>query len=456
MESNLKDFGYSFQVKSIFLLLNDYEFCTNCVEILKPEYYSSQSLQWIVKAIFSHYKEYGIIPTMEIIKVYHSKLDADEIFKDQIISDLREIYKSSSDHVMNSEEFVKNEIINFSLNQEMKQAITSCIPLLKKNDFDGIRKLVNGALIKGVSLDLGSKYLDTFEKRYSEDFRKPVPTPWHAINAITKGGLSAGEIGTIIAPTGGGKSWGLAHIGAYAVKLGYSVVHYTLELNEDYVNLRYDNILTRVSIDHILDHKEDVWKKINSIQGNLRVKYYPTKSVSLETIKSHLDKLKMIGEVPDLIIIDYADLIKTKESDDNAANLQGLYEEIRGLSGIYNAPVWTASQTNRDGLEEDFVTNKTIAGSFGKAMTSDFIMTISRKEKDKVKNTARVSITKNRNGRDGMQMGAILDTENGILDIFDPDDPKGKSLLSEMVTDEEYQRTELGKRYDELFKNRRS
>ena len=54
------------------------------------------------------------------------------------------------------------------------------------------------------------------------------------------GGLGGGELGVLVAPAGGGKSWGLVGVAANAVLSGKTVVYYTLELNQFYVARRFD------------------------------------------------------------------------------------------------------------------------------------------------------------------------------------------------------------------------
>ena len=54
---------------------------------------------------------------------------------------------------------------------------------------------------------------------------------------------------------GGGKSWTLIALGGYAVKMGYNVLHYTLELGEDYVGRRYDAFFTNIPVNRITEQK---------------------------------------------------------------------------------------------------------------------------------------------------------------------------------------------------------
>ena len=67
-----------------------------------------------------------------------------------------------------------------------------------------------------------------------------------------------------------------------------------------------------------------------------------------------------------MVIVDYADLLRPvvvrKEND----GIESIYEELRGLSNEFNCPVWTASQTNRSGLNAEVVTMEQISEAFNK------------------------------------------------------------------------------------------
>lgn len=216
-------------------------------------------------------------------------------------------------------------------------------------------------------------------------------------------------------------TWALCAIGASAVRLGYNVVHYTLELSEHYVGIRYDTIFSSVPSENLRDESEKVRSILNTIRGKLLIKYIPSRGVTTRFIEHHLEKLIAMGNKPDLVIIDYADLMLSQSSKvDSTYQEQGnVYIELRGISGTLGIPILTASQTNRSGMSADIIEADKIADSYAKVMNADFIMSLSRKAKDKVNGTARVHIMKNRFGPDGMSYMAKLDTTHGIFDILD-------------------------------------
>ena len=145
-----------------------------------------------------------------------------------------------------------------------------------------------------------------------------------------------------------GKSMALVHLGAQALKQGKNVVHYTLELRDTVVASRYDSCLTKLPLANLGSFKDKIFEEVQQIDGRLIVKEYPTKSASTNTIVAHLEKLKMKNVNIDMVIVDYADLLRPILSQREKRNeLESIYEELRGIASEYEVPVWTASQTNR-------------------------------------------------------------------------------------------------------------
>ncbi len=146
------------------------------------------------------------------------------------------------------------------------------------------------------------------EPTYREDHRTIVPSPWPAINELIQGGLGNGDLGLIFGSPGGGKSWTLVALGGFAVKMGYNVIHYTLELSESYTGRRYDAFFTGLPVDSLDKNKDQVNDMMSDLKGELIIKEYPMGKTTINTIESHIQKVKDLGIEPDLILIDYIDI----------------------------------------------------------------------------------------------------------------------------------------------------
>ena len=235
-------------------------------------------------------------------------------------------------------------------------------------------------------------------------------------------------------------SWILTKIGCEAMKRMKNVAHFTLELNENYVGLRYDCCFTHFDFQDIRNHVDEVKEKVKHIPGRLKVKYFPLKSVSAQSLKYHIERIQMIDGIKiDLAVVDYADILRPMEKDKNAnsySEMGGIYEELRTVAGELQIPIWTASQTNREGSNQDIVEAHNISDSYRKIMTADFILSMSRKVNDKTNNTARFHVIKNRFGPDGITLYSKMNASNGDIRIFDEKARESAEIKATMQDEE--------------------
>jgi replicative DNA helicase len=136
------------------------------------------------------------------------------------------------------------------------------------------------------------------------------------------------------------------------------------------------------------------------------------------TIENHIQKCRDLGHPPDLVIIDYVDLLKSKtRSIDPKDAIDDVYTAVKGMAREIKVPVWTVSQVNRMGAKDDVIEGDKAAGSYNKMMIADFAMSLSRKRQDKVNGTGRMHVMKNRYGADGMTYAAKVNTNCGRIEI---------------------------------------
>ena len=163
-----------------------------------------------------------------------------------------------------------------------------------------------------------------------------------------------------------------------------------------------------------------------------------------------MDKLKLQDKEPDIIIIDYADLIKGNSRRERHEELEEIMESLRGLGGEYECPIFTASQINRSGADDDIITGTKIAGSFSKLMTADFVVSLSRKIEDKLAGTGRWHVIKNRFGPDGMTLPSKANMSTGVIQIYNDNSIDGKQTQKDMNKGESLVRKNLLQKYNEL------
>ena len=418
---SIEEYGPQFQIKVISSLLTHKEFLVNIHDILDADSFGNQSHKWIITEILNYYEKYHTTPSMDVLKTEMKKVTND-VLQLSIKEQLREAYKASDEDT----EYVQEEFSTFCKNQQLKKALLNSVDLLKAGDYDSIKSMIENAMKAGQDKNLGHEYNKDVESRFRQDNRVTIPTPWPEISDMLQGGLGDGDFGLIFGNPGGGKSWSLVALGGFAIQLGYNVIHYTLELSEDYVGRRYDAFFTNIPVNKILEHRTEVETVLPELKGELIIKEFVTGKATINTIESHIKKITSLGIKPDLIIIDYVDLLSSKrKSTDRKFEIDDIYTSTKGLARELKLPIWSVSQVNRAGSKDDVIEGDKAAGSYDKMMIVDFALSLSRKKEDKINNTGRFHVMKNRYGMDGVTFKLDADTSTGhftITEVYDEDD----------------------------------
>lgn len=417
-QENFSRYGKSFQEGLCQLILDDRPFADQIGEVLNYNFLELSYLQAFVRKVYEYRESYNVHPSYKIMTtVLRTELDEEsEAIQTQVRNYFSRIYNTD----VEGKEYIKSASLDFCRKQKLKEAMLESVKLLHNSSFDQISKVINDALLLGADNNFGYDYVKDFEQRFVFKARNPITTGWSMIDDICDGGLGSGELGVVIAPTGAGKSMVLTHLGAQAVKEGKTVIHYTLELSEEVIAGRYDSCMFGVPLKDLKTMKEMIYEMVQEVEGRLIIKEYPTKSASTKTISSHLEKLRKRGVKPDLILVDYGDLLKPiTVNKERRTDLESIYEELRAIAQINECPLWTASQTNRSGLNAEVITMESISEAFNKCFVADFIFSVSRTIEDKQNNTGRVFVAKNRNGPDGIVYPIFMDTSEVKIKVFE-------------------------------------
>lgn len=419
--NNIENYGLSFQIKVLSVLLTDNVFLQNISDVLDEDIFPNQAHKWIVGEILKYYNKFHNTISMEVLKIELKKLE-NEILQLSIKEQLKEAYQNSESSDL---EYIKNEFSNFCKNQLMKKTLLESIDLLKIGDYDAIWGKVSKTLKSGQDKNIGMLYEKDIDYRYRENNRTPIEFPWKTFNKITQGGYGKGDLVLLFGSPGGGKSWGIIAMAAEAAKQGFNIIFYALELGEDYVGKRFDSYFTGIPVDQIHKHKHKVEEIMSTIPGRIIIKGYPPKRVSLTTIEKHIkqteyqestenEKFKVHG-----IFIDYLDLLKNRNRNrsERKDDIDDVYTDAKGLAKELDIPIVSPSQANRSGAEADILEGTHIAGSYDKLMIGDIVISLARGRKDKINGTGRWHFMKNRYGPDGVTYSSKIDTSKGHIEI---------------------------------------
>ena len=420
-EPSLGSFGKDFQEKLVQLILDDTLFASQISEVLDVNFFELKYLQVFVDFVFKYNETYGCFPNRSTVEtILRTELEKQNpVIQKQVRDFFARILAGTIEDI--EDDYVKDKSLDFCKKQKLKEAMLKSVSLMETSSFDEVSKTINNALKLGLDNEHGYDFMKHFEERYKVKSRDPISTGWDVIDNFIQGGHGKGELGVVVAPTGAGKSMALVHLAAQAMKQGKNVVYYTLELGDTVIGRRFDSCLTGFPLKGLNIVKEEVFEKVRQIPGKLIIKEYPTKTVSTETLRNHLKKLEQRDFKVDMVVVDYGDLLKPVTAQREKRNeLEGIYEELRGIAAELKCPLWTASQTNRSGLNAEVVTMESISEAFNKCFVADFIFSLSRTATHKQNNTGRIFIAKNRNGPDGVVLPIFMDTSNVAIKVMEP------------------------------------
>jgi len=159
---------------------------------------------------------------------------------------------------------------------------------------------------------------------------------------------------------------------------------------------------------------ESIWVEVNSnsyeadhrslfaigrhLKRYLRLVTYPSFLGGIDDIQQDLEVAKSQGFRPDVIIIDYADILKPPGfgGGDPRHNLDLIWKTLKGLAEATNSVVITASQTNRKAVEERRIGQKHVAEDFRKLAHVDVFMAINQNDFEKDIGIKRINVIAHR------------------------------------------------------------
>lgn len=230
-------------------------------------------------------------------------------------------------------------------------------------------------------------------------------------------------------------TWFCVHTGVVGLLQGLKVCHITLEMKDDRIMPRYLQRLfavakrneefdvTKIEVDkkHKItgffpeQRKPELFltdprieRKLGRLMdewgerfGNLVVKTFPSGMLTLNQLEAYLDGLEASHKfVPNIIIIDYPDLMRIDDRQDHRVALGRLYVDLRGLFGTRNAAGIVPVQTNRKGESARLVTAELTGEDYSKTQTADIVLTYNQTGMERDLGLARLFVDKGRNDED--------------------------------------------------------
>jgi len=400
-------FSYSedFQVKVLAYMLSNNEFCEVAKSALTNELFANKVIQWFFDKLAN--APIKLSPTTLQEELLRDA--AKKVIRDTEVTTYVAYYNEiKKPPMLPEEQYIRAEMSNFIRTQSVKKAIVASVDLVAAGKWTEIVQLVTEATSKGMDImttghDFFKDYQDRLAARMNEEDGRHISTAIPELDEYLDGGLMNKQLGMVAGATGRGKSIFLEWLAKAAVMLGKSVVYYSLEMTEEDISFRFDSLFSQIKAREVRMRNVEVFKAMSAYSAKfgsqLIIKEYPAKSITVEGIKAHYMQLSNLGIRPDLVIVDYLDLLKPSQHYNDMYQEQDYTtQQLHGLAKELNVAIWTAAQLNRSGITNEFPDETSISGAMAKLFTCDVAIFMAQSKDEAEDEIMRLIVTKNRNG----------------------------------------------------------
>lgn len=392
-----------FETVIIYNLLTDPQYLGATAGILQPRFFKDKSISTVVDIIYNFFEDRGESPTVTEIK---SLLDTDELRKSfrSVVSTFSDIdQKFNKDELYeNTERFLKEKAVYHTMLDVADDCTDGEVDTTKiLNKFE---KACNISLSSDVGIEFFSE-IDT----HIDDLKveeKYIPSNWEWLDRKLSGGfLENGRALYLFAGgTNVGKSIFLGNIACNVAAQGKTVVLVSLEMSELMYAKRISTNVTQVPIFDLNASADIVKRKVVEYKdtrpnSKLFIKEFPPNAITASQLSGYLQKLIHKGIKPDMVVLDYINLLHCPMGNNSYERVKHAAEQVRALSYTFECPFVTATQINRGGLNEVNPGVENISESIGLAATADCIFSIWQEEGDNELGVIRLGMVKNRYGQ---------------------------------------------------------
>lgn len=259
------------------------------------------------------------------------------------------------------------------------------------------------------------------------------------LNRLVGGPLCRGELVAFLAPPKSGKTWWMIDTADTAMTRGQKVLFISCEMTEDQVVRRFWQSLSGCSrwgeqapgsmfqkngnkwdliqgerttrkVDLDGGSIEAIQKRYLEFGGDIKLRCYPPRTLTLQKLKSELKVLAVFENfVPDVIVLDYADIMALPPGKERRLQLDELWLGLRNITLDMNNLIVTASQTGREtvGGKRD-ADESNIAEAVSKVNHVTRMVTINRSKRDKQLGIYRMSCQTMRDGRESFDQLVVV------------------------------------------------
>jgi len=411
------DYSYNIQKTYLEIMLSDAQTFVRCQGIFDPTLFD-RKLQTTAQFLQDFVAEHNVLPTQDII---NSSCDV----KLEPSKDLNEQHY----------DWLLKDFETFCRHKSLEKAILESADLLEKGEYGPVEDLVKKAVQIGLQKDLGTDYFKEPKQRLLalKNNNGQVSTGWETLDRKLFGGFNSGELNIFAGGSGAGKSLFLANMGVNWVLKGLNVVLITLELSEQLVAMRLDSMLTEVPTREIFKDLDGIEMKVRLVgrkAGAFQIKYMSS-GKNTNDIRSFVKEYEIkTGLKIDVLLVDYLDLLMPLSKKVSPSDLyvkdKFVSEELRNLAMELGIIFVTASQLNRQSVEEIEFDHSHIAGGLSKIQTADNVIGIFTSRAMRERGRYQIQLMKTRSSSGiGSKIDLMFDIDS--LRITDLDEEESYS-----------------------------
>ena len=420
------DFDYDlFEKVIVYNCFIDPLYFETIFDHINTSFFSNEKHKVVISVLCEFYRNHKKIPNSTELKICVTDKDKRENIK-EVLSSFSDIDKKYDKELLlkHTEKFLKEKAV---FNTVLKTSLS-----IQNGDIDTYEILKTFEKACSISLleSNGFDYLEQIDEHCLELQKvfKYIPSGWKWLDERIGGGfLSTGRaLYVFYGVTNVGKSIFLGNIATNILNQDKTVVLISMEMSEQVYAKRISAQLSRISMDDLSSEIPLLKTKLNSYKvkhknSKLVIKEFPPKTATVNHLKTYIEKLVTSGIKPDVIILDYLNLIAPAERGMSSYDaVKEITEMVRAMSYKFECPVITATQTNRSGYNEINPGLETTSESMGLSHTADAQFSIWTEKEDVELGIIHLGITKNRFGpRD---CHTVLEIDYPTLTLTDPDE----------------------------------
>ena len=385
-----------------YKMVTDEEYFAAIADVTDPEYFKDKHKKNIFLIIREYFYARDTIPNLSELKNYLTTSELKESFK-SILTEIQSLDKqyNKEELMKNTERYLKERAVYKTILEvadELQSGDVDTGSLLEK-----FERTCNINLTTNIGLDLLND-VDRLIDDINTD-QPMIPSRWKWLDKMLDGGfLKNGRSLYIFAgQTNVGKSIVLGNIATNIASQGKTVLLITLEMSEMMYARRLSSSMTKIAMKDLriesltLKHALEDIKESNS-SSRILIKEFPPSTITPSQLSAYIKKLRNKGVFPDVIVLDYVNLLHTTQGSNSYERIKIICEQIRALSYQAECPIISATQINRS----EFDTTPSLTGiseSIGLAATADFICSVYQEEDDAENGIIRFGLMKNRFGQ---------------------------------------------------------